>query len=126
MGDAPQSPYSTISKSGYAAHHGFTWRFLADWALKNAMRRSPRSHVPVIIFKKCDEEFPPVARYGIQLFRVQRLRGTMLVPALRGTAEITSALLQRLLIIWYSKFSIEIQVLQSRGQILRALRLEDQ
>ena len=36
MVDAPQSPYSTISKSGYrfAAHHGFKWHFLADWVLK--------------------------------------------------------------------------------------------
>jgi hypothetical protein len=37
MVDAPQSPYSTISKSGYAAHHGFKWHFLADWVLKNSL-----------------------------------------------------------------------------------------
>jgi hypothetical protein len=33
MVDAPQSPYSTISKSGFAAHHRFKCHFLADWVL---------------------------------------------------------------------------------------------
>jgi hypothetical protein len=39
MVDASQSPYSTISKSGYAAHHGFKWHFLADWVLKNILSK---------------------------------------------------------------------------------------
>jgi hypothetical protein len=40
MVDAPQSPYSTISKSGFAAHHRFTWHFLADWVLKKYAART--------------------------------------------------------------------------------------
>jgi hypothetical protein len=37
MVDAPQSPYSTISKSGFAAIHRFKWHFLADWVLKKIL-----------------------------------------------------------------------------------------
>jgi hypothetical protein len=47
MVDAPQSPYSTISKYGYVAHHRFTWHFLADWVLKNKLTESRKHHARV-------------------------------------------------------------------------------
>ena len=42
--DAPQSPYSTISKSGFAAHHRFKWHFLADWVLKINKKIQAHNH----------------------------------------------------------------------------------
>jgi hypothetical protein len=52
MVDAPQSPYSTISKSGFAAHHRFTWHFLADWVLKIKIRTSTFTYYLRVLYTK--------------------------------------------------------------------------
>ena len=54
MVDAPQSPYSTISKSGFAAHHRFKCHFLADWALKKIQVRKTNTKV---ILKLADARY---------------------------------------------------------------------
>jgi predicted acylesterase/phospholipase RssA len=87
MVDAAESPYSTILKSGYAAHRRFTCPFLADWVLKKkehvgkmeiiraAAARGEFIDVLAVLARCTARHYCWSPRYGAYLARTMEMAG---------------------------------------------------